>query len=255
MGDRVAVIKQGRCSSRSTRPQTLYDRPDEPVRRRLHRLAGDEPGRGRSRPRGRRPVRHVRTTSRSGSTTPCRPTVRASERYEGRRVIIGIRPENMEDASIMPVDPGGPADQGRHRPPRGARLGGAGPLHRRCSARPDGRHEGVGGRTERSHGACQRRGPRTGEGGGDRDLDVRRAARPADEGGRASRRSSSRSTPRASTSSTPARGSASTTSRESPFPSPERGRLAPASRLEDSGSGSILCLPAPDLTRAGAGLG
>ena len=31
-----------------------------------------------------------------------RPGVRA---YEGKRVIVGIRPENMEDASIMPVIP------------------------------------------------------------------------------------------------------------------------------------------------------
>jgi hypothetical protein len=31
-----------------------------------------------------------------------RPGIRA---YEGRRVIAGIRPENMEDASIMPVIP------------------------------------------------------------------------------------------------------------------------------------------------------
>ena len=42
MGDRVAVMRDGRLEQVDT-PQRLYEQPGEPVRRRLHRLAGDEP--------------------------------------------------------------------------------------------------------------------------------------------------------------------------------------------------------------------
>ena len=45
MGDRVAVLKDGVLQQCDT-PRELYDQPGEPVRRRLHRLAGDEPDRG-----------------------------------------------------------------------------------------------------------------------------------------------------------------------------------------------------------------
>ena len=42
MGDRVAVMRDGRLEQVDT-PQRLYEQPGEPVRGRLHRLAGDEP--------------------------------------------------------------------------------------------------------------------------------------------------------------------------------------------------------------------
>ncbi len=43
MGDRVAVMLDGRLQQLDT-PKTLYAAPAEPVRRRVHRVAGDEPG-------------------------------------------------------------------------------------------------------------------------------------------------------------------------------------------------------------------
>ena len=42
MGHRVAVLRDGRLQQCDT-PRELYDRPAQPLRRRLHRLAGDEP--------------------------------------------------------------------------------------------------------------------------------------------------------------------------------------------------------------------
>ena len=48
MGDRVVVMRRG-VLQQVAEPQHLYERPGEPVRRRVHRLAGDEPRRGRAR--------------------------------------------------------------------------------------------------------------------------------------------------------------------------------------------------------------
>ena len=45
LGQRVAVLRDGVIQQCDV-PQRLFERPGEPVRRRLHRLAGDEPGRG-----------------------------------------------------------------------------------------------------------------------------------------------------------------------------------------------------------------
>ena len=42
MGDRVAVMHEGKLQQVDS-PQTLYDHPLQPLRRRVHRLAGDEP--------------------------------------------------------------------------------------------------------------------------------------------------------------------------------------------------------------------
>ena len=60
LGHRVAVLKDGRLQQCDA-PRTLYERPGEHVRRRLHRLAGDEPLRGAARRR----------------TAPCRSAARA----------------------------------------------------------------------------------------------------------------------------------------------------------------------------------
>ena len=50
MGDRVAVMRKGELQQVAA-PQELYDRPAQPLRRRLHRQPGDEPGRGDARAR------------------------------------------------------------------------------------------------------------------------------------------------------------------------------------------------------------
>jgi multiple sugar transport system ATP-binding protein len=103
MGDRVAVIKKGELQQVDA-PQFLYDHPrnlfvagfiGSPA---MNMVAADlvrQDGGlfvtfGSSRLR----VDDQVLTERSG--------IKA---YEGRNVIVGIRPENMEDASIMPVIP------------------------------------------------------------------------------------------------------------------------------------------------------
>ena len=68
MGDRVAVMRDGRLEQVDA-PQALYEQPGQPVRRRLHRLAGDEP-------RARSPRAHA-TTSSTWSSAPSACTCRA----------------------------------------------------------------------------------------------------------------------------------------------------------------------------------
>ncbi len=64
LGQRVAVMRDGKIVQ-VAEPQTLYSQPDEPLRRGVHRLAGDEPRRGLDRGRRarlRRPPRAPRRT-------------------------------------------------------------------------------------------------------------------------------------------------------------------------------------------------
>ena len=103
MGDRVAVIKKGELQQVDA-PQTLYDHPrnlfvagfiGSPA---MNMVEADL-----VRQDGGLFVTFGHTTLRVDDNVPAeRPGIRA---YEGRRVVIGIRPENMEDASIMPVIP------------------------------------------------------------------------------------------------------------------------------------------------------
>ena len=82
LGQRVAVMRDGHILQVDT-PQTLYEQPMRPVRRRVHRVAGDEPRGGAH--RGRRGRRSVSSASRS--TAGRRPGVRAapSSSASGRR--------------------------------------------------------------------------------------------------------------------------------------------------------------------------
>ena len=103
MGDRVAVIRKGELQQIDA-PQTLYDRPrnlfvagfiGSPA---MNMVEADL-----DREDGGLFVRFGSTSLRVDETVEAeRPGVRA---YEGRRVIVGIRPENMEDVSIMPSIP------------------------------------------------------------------------------------------------------------------------------------------------------
>jgi multiple sugar transport system ATP-binding protein len=103
MGDRVAVLRKGELQQVDT-PQALYDRPGNLF------VAGfiGSPSMNMveadlTRQDGGLFVTFGTTRLRVDDQMIIdRPGIRG---YEGRRIIIGIRPENMEDAAIMPVIP------------------------------------------------------------------------------------------------------------------------------------------------------
>ena len=139
MGDRVAVMRKGELQQVDD-PQTLYDRPVEPLRRRLHRQPGDEHARrddrGRRTATSRADDRRRRRSRSAARPSRSAPGCRA---YAGKPVIIGIRPEDLEDAAL---ETGAPPDRIAARPARaarGARLGDHGPLRDQGRARRDGR--------------------------------------------------------------------------------------------------------------------
>ena len=67
LGQRVAVMRDGHILQVDT-PQTLYEQPLRPLRRRVHRFAGDEPRRGAHRRRRGR-VRSVPHPARRPTAT------------------------------------------------------------------------------------------------------------------------------------------------------------------------------------------
>ena len=92
MGDRVAVMDQGVLQQVAT-PDELYDRPANAVRRRVHRLAADEPllavvtgsGDGFTASSGSRDIRAL-----------CGALHGLVERAGNGDVIVGVRPEHIE---------------------------------------------------------------------------------------------------------------------------------------------------------------
>ena len=122
MGDRVAVLKDGLLQQVDT-PLGLYDSPEERVRRRLHRLTGDEP-------------RHVHRRRRP----------RAHRRGEGAAPPVdGRRDQGRQGAARLP--PRGAGAGLRERPGvvpgRGARHRGA-RLGRLPLRQPDRRRPAIG---------------------------------------------------------------------------------------------------------------
>jgi multiple sugar transport system ATP-binding protein len=103
MGDRVAVIKKG-VLQQIDAPQTLYDRPGNLfVAGFIGSPAMNMVEADLTREDGGLFVGFGSTRLRVDDAVMAeRPGVRA---YEGKRVVIGIRPENMEDAEIMPNIP------------------------------------------------------------------------------------------------------------------------------------------------------
>ena len=81
LGQRVAVMRDGR-SSRSTRRRRSTDEPREPLRRRVHRLAGDEPRRGDGRGRRGR-LRRLPRSARPGAAAR-RPRRQRRARHPAR---------------------------------------------------------------------------------------------------------------------------------------------------------------------------
>ena len=105
MGDRVAVIKKGTLQQ-VDEPQVLYDHPENLF------VAGfiGSPAMNMVEadllPRGRRAARGVRreTLTLDPEMVARRATLQS---FEGKRVIVGIRPEDIEDAAIhsdAPID-------------------------------------------------------------------------------------------------------------------------------------------------------
>ena len=145
MGDRVAVMRKGELQQVDD-PQTLYDRPGEPVRRRLHRQPRDEHARRDDRAVERRLAGEDRQPGGLARRRDARAPARRSRRTPGKQVIIGIRPEDLEDAALVTDAPPGRDPAGSPRAARGARLGGHGALRDRGRARGVGRDARAGGR-------------------------------------------------------------------------------------------------------------
>ena len=92
LGDRVAVMRRGEVQQVDS-PRVLYTRPGQPVRRRLHRIAGDEP-----------PARQLDGHRLSLPMVELDLPAEVTDRLEsgaGGEVIAGIRPENFEDAALV----------------------------------------------------------------------------------------------------------------------------------------------------------
>jgi multiple sugar transport system ATP-binding protein len=100
MGDRVAVMRKGELQQVAS-PQELYDRPDNlfvggfigspsmnVVEAKLERQNGDLTA-----------VAGSQRIPLGNETLSARPALKG---YEGRNVILGIRPEDLEDAAIAP---------------------------------------------------------------------------------------------------------------------------------------------------------
>ncbi len=120
LGDRIAVMRAGRIEQLDT-PQEIYERPATKLRRRVHRLAVDEPVRLRA--QRRRPAcrRHRAAVERCAARRRSAPA---------RRCCYGLRPENVTLAEhgvpgkVIMVEPTGPGDlcADRHRPRPSARA-------------------------------------------------------------------------------------------------------------------------------------
>ncbi|MDQ3469858.1 MAG: sn-glycerol-3-phosphate ABC transporter ATP-binding protein UgpC [Actinomycetota bacterium] len=105
MGDRVAVIKDGYLQQVDT-PQNLYDHPTNvfvgafigspSMNQYDGELSIDESGNGSVKIGSQ-------TLALAPETAPKRPGLRA---YDGKNVVVGIRPEDFEDASVNSDAPG-----------------------------------------------------------------------------------------------------------------------------------------------------
>ena len=137
MGDRVAVMRKGELQQVDD-PQTLYDRPvnifvggfiGSPAMNMLDAQIEQSNG-GLSAKIGEQ------TISLGAETISQRPSLKA---YAGKQVIIGIRPEDLEDAAIETGRAGRPHAPRPTGTARGARQRDHGPLRDRSRARRDGR--------------------------------------------------------------------------------------------------------------------
>ena len=127
MGDRMAVIKAGILQQVGT-PGELLRHPDNIFVAAVHRVAADEPGDGHHRAGRDGPARWSSAVPACTSPRRCWPARPALPGYVGKQVALGVRSEDMEDASLLKVA----ADQrmkGEGHPDRGAGLGDHRALH------------------------------------------------------------------------------------------------------------------------------
>ena len=99
MGHRVAVMRDGVLQQVDT-PQRLYDAPEEPLRRELRRVAGDESLRDDDRARERKGLcRRRRDANSNFQPTSSLERPALAEYDRAARVAIGIRPEDVREAA------------------------------------------------------------------------------------------------------------------------------------------------------------
>jgi multiple sugar transport system ATP-binding protein len=104
MGDRVAVMRGGRVVQVDT-PQALYDRPVDLF------VAGFIGSPAMNLVRARVHASNGRLVAEFGETAlelPERAVPRAAFEFAGRDVILGVRPEHLEDAALAATGNGGP---------------------------------------------------------------------------------------------------------------------------------------------------
>ena len=148
MGDRVAVMRKGELQQ-VDEPQVLYDRPlnlfvggfiGSPAMNMLDAKIERSNG-------GLVAVAGSQKVALGDETLSARPALKS---YEGKSVILGIRPEDLEDAALVAGRRGGPDPRGGHRAARSTGRGDHGPLL--------GRRPGGGdGRDARARGGHRRR--------------------------------------------------------------------------------------------------
>ena len=202
MGDRVAVMRKGELQQVAA-PQELYDRPvnlfvggfiGSPamnlVEAKLERVDG-----------GLAAVAGSQKIALGDETLSARPGLKS---YEGRDVILGIRPEDLEDAELEPDRPGDQTVSGEVELTEA--LGSEIMAHFSIDAPPRDHGRGAGAAEGRRH----RESRRARAGGGRPHGHGRPLRRPLD-GRRRARPSRSPSTRAHCTSSTRRRVSASTT--------------------------------------------
>ena len=135
MGDRVAVMRKGELQQVAS-PQELYDRP-------VNLFVGGFIGspamnmveatiERRQRPARRRRSGSQSTRARRGAA---RAHGRRSRELRGPQIILGIRPEDLEDAALAPDTPADRRLRGQVELTRGARLRDHGALHDRRACR------------------------------------------------------------------------------------------------------------------------
>ena len=93
LGDHIAVMKDGLVEQLGT-PDDIYSRPADALRRRVHRLAGDEHGRlpARRRPAWRRTASSWRWTSEQRAALSAAPAARAALRPAPRGDAVRRQP-------------------------------------------------------------------------------------------------------------------------------------------------------------------